>query len=325
MEKNQKFKAGRPCPACASESSVVDDSLGIWGWEDWRAGYRQCSQCGTSFADSIFSPEQIGAWYSRQFSYPQYESPLKQLDARTRVSFIREKNWLPKPNESVIDVGCAAGLFLTSLKQAAPNSRYTGAELLPQVAAEYSGKRGISIVTLKEIEDHSVDMAFMWHVLEHGPEPQELLSQVLRVCRPGARLLIAVPNRHARGFDERGSQWVWCQAPWVHCVHFTSAGLSAILSRNSITNGAFHYRETVDSFHLAFLNMPDWIPTREGLLRFSELRSEGGEKDLGSFLHSWKLWGNADYLRRARLGRWLSELITSDRQRSELLCMTRLP
>jgi SAM-dependent methyltransferase len=250
-----------------------------------------------------------------------YNDPIKRWDAKDRVLNLQKKRWLPSKGDLVVDVGCAAGLFLESLKREFPSANYLGVEMTPEIADRMSGMNGIEVVTIDKISSKSVDYLCMWHMLEHSTNPQQMLQDVICLCKPNSRLLIAVPNREALGFEKRGHQWIWCQPPWVHCVHFTSAGLAALLKRSQLTNFTLCKRETLDAFHLAFLNRPDWIPLQDGLLKPAERNLSPKQKRFYYPLYSWECWYSSCNETRVALGKRLSEIVTPRKKQTELMCL----
>jgi 2-polyprenyl-3-methyl-5-hydroxy-6-metoxy-1,4-benzoquinol methylase len=97
---------------------------------------------------------------------------------------------------SVLDFGCGAGEFLRLAKPLAAS--VTGVELqedyLQSIAAD--GIRAESSVT--SYASGSVDTAFLFHTLEHLPDPIATLSELMDVITPGGNIVVEVP--HARDF-----------------------------------------------------------------------------------------------------------------------------
>jgi SAM-dependent methyltransferase len=95
----------------------------------------------------------------------------------------------------VLNVGCGMFLNLPELPQ---HLSYTGVDVDPRAAAEVHRRFGIeTAVTAPEhlpFPDHTFDATFASEVIEHCAYPERWLADVLRVTRPGGRVLITTPN-----------------------------------------------------------------------------------------------------------------------------------
>ncbi|MGI6855491.1 class I SAM-dependent methyltransferase [Mesorhizobium sp. 1B3] len=100
--------------------------------------------------------------------------------------YIRDKRWL--------DFGCGLGGMLDELASEA--SWAAGLEPNKERAAIVRGRGHNVIGGLSSLEEGSIDVVTMFHVLEHLTEPVAILEAVRRVLRPGGTLLVEVP--HAR-------------------------------------------------------------------------------------------------------------------------------
>lgn len=97
---------------------------------------------------------------------------------------------------ALLDVGCADGQVSELFVQA--GWAVTGIEPDP-VDAGRARDRGIEILEMTlegalEQIDGPYDMVVLADVLEHCANPWEQLSRIVAVCRPGARLVISIPN-----------------------------------------------------------------------------------------------------------------------------------
>jgi 2-polyprenyl-3-methyl-5-hydroxy-6-metoxy-1,4-benzoquinol methylase len=127
---------------------------------------------------------------------------------------------LPRPLGRVLDVGCGAGGTGLGLK-AAGASEVVGIEVEPAAAARAANVLDRVIVGPVESSlddlDGTFDTILCLDVLEHLPNPGEVLSGLRRHAREGAHLQISVPNaRHyslARDLLLRGT---FGYAEWGH-------------------------------------------------------------------------------------------------------------
>lgn len=138
-------------------------------------------------------------------------------------------NWLQKEsgqhalNEegSLLDFGCGNGSFLREFNRFYPGWRLTGLEI------DDSNKKRIERIPNTthrtgaiESVPESYDMVSMIHVLEHLVDPIRFLIQLQQKLKPGAMLLIEVPNLMTSPFD---------LFILDHCTHFTLDSLRWVL------------------------------------------------------------------------------------------------
>ena len=88
---------------------------------------------------------------------------------------------------SVLEVGCGTGAVLSAVRLAKIGTQHTGIDLadpgphrdpnaIDLILQQYDGK-------VLPYADNSFDLVYASHVLEHVPEPRELLSEIKRVAR----------------------------------------------------------------------------------------------------------------------------------------------
>ncbi|ATX81424.1 Methyltransferase domain-containing protein [Mariprofundus ferrinatatus] len=118
-------------------------------------------------------------------------------------------------NDRVLDFGCGIGDFLV-FRQGT-----TGVDINPH-NVEYCRSLGLAAEVIENgvipFADHSFDSLIMDNVLEHIPEPEvnAVLNEVLRVLRPGGRLLIGVPG--PKGYESDPD----------HCCFYSEPDLVAL-------------------------------------------------------------------------------------------------
>lgn len=94
----------------------------------------------------------------------------------------------------------------------------------------------------ESIPDSSLDAVTLFHVLEHLPEPRDVLSQIHRKLRPGGLLLIEVPNWGSHMRRLRGLRWQFVLDH--HVNHFTAASLARLVEHAGFQRRAVEYRRT---------------------------------------------------------------------------------
>ncbi|HEX8116814.1 MAG TPA: methyltransferase domain-containing protein, partial [Pyrinomonadaceae bacterium] len=139
----------------------------------------------------------IAGWNSSYTGEPIPAEEMRPWVEQT-VSTLRALN----PSD-VLEVGCGTGLLLTRL---APSCRsYLGLDFSPTVVARLgsyvSGREDLAHVSLRQaaahelsfLEDDSVDLVVLNSVVQYFPDVDyllEVLSQALRVTRPGGHVFV---------------------------------------------------------------------------------------------------------------------------------------
>jgi len=102
---------------------------------------------------------------------------------------------------AVLDLGCGTGGF--SLRAAEAGASVTGIDVAPgmiEVARERipSGRFDVGDMQSLPYKDDCFDVIAAFHSLQFAPNPSEVLAEVARVGKPGAKVFIAVWGREGR-------------------------------------------------------------------------------------------------------------------------------
>jgi SAM-dependent methyltransferase len=104
------------------------------------------------------------------------------------------------PDADVFEYGVGAGWNLASLTCTTKAGYDICKDLAPTVE-----EHGIDFVhDPKQLADNSFDAVICHHVLEHVPNPVESIEEMIRLLRPGGKLLVFVPfekERRYRRYD----------------------------------------------------------------------------------------------------------------------------
>lgn len=127
----------------------------------------------------------------------------------------------------VIDFGCGQGYFLDALR--ASGHHCLGIEISETTGRQAMAKGHAVLRSLDALPDHSYAAAVSVHVIEHLPEPDEILAALRRVLRPHACFYFEVPNAHSWQARLFGRLWLHCEAG-LHVHHFTRPALAGLLA-----------------------------------------------------------------------------------------------
>jgi 2-polyprenyl-3-methyl-5-hydroxy-6-metoxy-1,4-benzoquinol methylase len=107
--------------------------------------------------------------------------------------------WTKAAPESILDVGCGEGVLTHEWAERLGDGRIVGIDLHdPKLHAEWQTRTRPNLeyraeeATLLSFGDDEFDMACAIEVLEHVPDPEQTLSEMMRVARRW--LLVSVPR-----------------------------------------------------------------------------------------------------------------------------------
>lgn len=163
--------------------------------------------------------KRLSAFYRRQMFLPTWVGMLINPFYFARANLhAAMKEFAPTLHGQLLDVGCGTKPYQTLFQV----ERYAGLDIdsaasraRKQADYFYDGK-------LFPLSDASFDAVLCNQVLEHVFNPEEFLSEIVRVMKPGGRLLLTVPfvwDEHEQPFDY---------------ARYTSFGLRALLERSGL-------------------------------------------------------------------------------------------
>lgn len=218
------------CPLCQrSESETlfeIPDSAGV---KYLINKCRNCDAVYTYFEDNIDVNEFYdGKDYTVKDTRDSIFFKIQKAEYGSVINTIL--NNIDSKTPSILDFGSGKGLFLhfAALK----GCHVKGIES-SQPRAEYARKYfGIDIntdyYTSGSVFNTSFDVITMFHVLEHLPNPSELMENLVKSnLKPGGMLVAEVPNFGSWQSKWAGNRWLHLDVP-RHLTHFTDSTLEKI-------------------------------------------------------------------------------------------------
>lgn len=279
------------CALCGSQESdplvevdVDFDYLGVIDDHLARGDFRfvRCRACGLAYLNPRPTLDQVRHYYPEEYSC------FSELPPRSRLIglfyrilvWMKSRSLLPRLSENgvLLDFGCGNGHWLVSLRPyARSGQRFVGMDMTPHaiarlkaqgVEAHVGGADALSGVFAPD----SVDLVILSHVIEHVPDPVEVLRRLALVMRPGGEIHGVTPN--VRSWDVRvfGRHWAGWHVPrhfmlfdrdtFARCAE--QAGLELVEWRSSL-EAASHWALSIQTV----LGRPlGWHP-RPGRLRMA--------------------------------------------------------
>lgn len=131
----------------------------------------------------------------------------------------------------LLDIGTGTGDFLSQAKQ--NGWQIIGVEPNKK-AKEIALTKGVSyIASTSELENHSVDVVTMWHVLEHVPDVSAQIKELKRILKPTGTIVVAVPNFNSYDAKYYGKFWAAFDVP-RHLWHFSRLSMEKLFEREKL-------------------------------------------------------------------------------------------
>jgi SAM-dependent methyltransferase len=164
-----------------------------------------------------------------------------------------------------LDVGCGSGDMVAAMgrlgmeSEGVEPSRYAATK-----AAEAGLKVTCALLHDAAFPDASFDAVSMFHVLEHTPQPVDVLRECRRILKPGGELVIGVPNFDSLVFALVGDGWIGLQLP-SHVQHFSTSSLRVAAERAGLAVGSIEtesFPEHVEGELMNWFRRRFFIPRR---------------------------------------------------------------
>lgn len=222
------------CPICQS-GSLKEITQAI-DYTVTRESFRiqSCQQCHFLLTNPQPAPESLAAYYASQ-DYISHSETKKGLINRL-YHIAQKKNLKDKfkackkraPHGPWADYGSGAGAFVKYATDQGQN--IIGFE--PSDDARKAAKiKGIASSPIEHFpNDKSYSCITMWHVLEHIPDFQEVLTLLVSHLVSKGILVIAVPNHQSYDSAFYKSYWAALDVP-RHLWHFTEKDVRSLASK----------------------------------------------------------------------------------------------
>lgn len=187
------------CENCGSDKIKI-----FFYFNEHYAVFFECLECGLIWLDKDKWPSDMSNHYSSVYYDESYRG-RDNLNEAFGYRFRMLDKYMPNPGK-ILEIGAASGDFLSMLK----NRGYEvyGVELSKRASVRAKENYGIDLFCGILNDAHFVsgffDYVVMYHVLEHIPNPKEILREIHRILKPGGILLIEIPD--PKSFDAKMSR-----------------------------------------------------------------------------------------------------------------------
>jgi 2-polyprenyl-3-methyl-5-hydroxy-6-metoxy-1,4-benzoquinol methylase len=192
----------------------------------------RCARCDLAQTIPAPSPIELDRYYPRGYhsTTKRYRGGMDRVLGLVHRSRIRSIERLLGSVGSVLDIGCGPGVLLNQMRLRGWTARGTERSSSAAQQARDVFHLDVRAQSVDDLiaEGATFDAVVLWHVAEHLHAPQQTISGIARLLRPGGILLIAVPNFGSPEARIGRNKWFHLDVP-RHLVHFTPATLGSML------------------------------------------------------------------------------------------------
>jgi len=266
------------CPLCNSHSSFELASRDLMFKKSKLYNYYVCNFCNLSFIHPMPSLDDIKSFYPdsymifepakiKKLKYFEklklkYKHGYKELLEDNSMNYLlslftiySHENIDFIKNGKFLDIGCGNGSRLLKMKQLGWD--VSGVEMSKKAYNECK-KNGLNVFnsTLENtsFESNSFDVIYLSHLIEHLPNPIEVLTIVKKILKPNGLLYIKTPNRESLGRKLFKRFWYANDVP-RHLSLFGKKNLTMVSKK--LRFDLVHYSE--DTTPKIFLNSLDYV------------------------------------------------------------------
>jgi 2-polyprenyl-3-methyl-5-hydroxy-6-metoxy-1,4-benzoquinol methylase len=249
MSARDSVEAPTTTPGC-----IICKSAARFCFTAGATHYYQCRHCHVVFTNHV--PQTSYDEWSKTPGYANWEEYLDNIFTRVVQDIKRFK-----ATGRVLDVGSSLGYLLRALTAAG----FEAEGIEPsKFGVEYSRERGLKVTegyfSRTVYPASSFDIVILNHVLEHIPNPSELLGDVREVLGEHGIVVVSLPNFASIEAQLLKQRWRFLM-PEEHYLQFTPRTLSAFL-----TDNGFVVMEAKTSVRFTELSDP-WREIKRAIVR----------------------------------------------------------
>lgn len=206
--------------------------------------YFRCPECGLVSTYPIPSQTDIIAHYQAKFRQGNYALSrryqttyallCRNMAQRLAKFLTTQKQSLN--HQTLLDIGTFTGEFLKAAHQYGAD--VYGTELQPEAVAianqKFPGKIIQADVQSRRFPHRQFDIITIQAVIEHVPNPDQLIRRCQKLLKPGGYLMLETPNSHSLLARSLGRFWP-PYAPIEHIHLFSVESLSRLLTQNGFS------------------------------------------------------------------------------------------
>lgn len=223
----------------------------IYSTDNQNFSIVKCKNCGLVYLNPQPSTEELSQYYPDD--YAAYQAPngnkniflenhfysffrgIKRYLLPTKFNLKKKQQSLQIDSDTSIkrflDFGCGSGKLLEEVRKKHPNWELYGLDV-DERACSTTSKKGFRVycgdVFNAKYDDNFFDVINTSQVLEHVPNPFQVLTELNRILKPNGLLQVDVPNFSSAAARVFKTYWINLDVP-RHLYHFTPRVIKKML------------------------------------------------------------------------------------------------
>ncbi len=220
----------------------------------------ECSSCQLRMTNPIPPEDKIGEYYDSDDYISHEERPNglfeKVYSGIRAIMLCRKKQIIKKlfPDKVgiLLDIGCGAGHFLSSMAKKGWQTRGVDASSRARELAHRQFGLQVDSPAIWLKAGNEYDIITAWHSLEHVHYPEIYFQKINASLKPEGWLVVAVPNYQSTDGDHYKSNWAAYDVP-RHLYHFSVPAFGKITNENGFEIQGIK-RLPFDAFYVSLLS-----------------------------------------------------------------------
>lgn len=147
---------------------------------------------------------------------------IKRINIGFKLNLINE---YVTQRKTLLDIGCGTGDFLVAAQK--DGWEIVGVEPNKNASEKAASKNIIVLPSLKSVPKQKFDIITLWHVLEHLPDLNFQIQNLVELLEDWGTLIIAVPNYKSYDAKYYKEHWAAYDVP-RHLWHFSKTSIERI-------------------------------------------------------------------------------------------------
>jgi len=246
------------CPLCGGEDFELYSIAKDYTVTKEEFELKKCIRCKFIVTSPRPDSESIAKYYTSE-NYISHSGTSKTLfdkiylAARNLTLTWKHKlikEYFPKPAH-LLDYGSGTGEFLNHMK----NKGWNVLGLEPNKTARDKANLLVGNIVsqdLVNLNDNSIQVITLWHVLEHIHDLDSTILKLKRLLTPNGIIILALPNPNSRDSQFYKGKWAGYDVP-RHLWHFTQETMTMLLNKNGLKLVAIKPMK-LDSYYVSLLS-----------------------------------------------------------------------